>query len=160
MQLSPSYFWVWQIIIDLFGISLVLQFCIFRVSLFLIIPKWQIKASGHIPIHYWIFRIFQKSTKYGPWAPYVAQKHFNKYKKHPKLFLGNVIFASRKYGLHKFWKFSKRPAPTNDEESFNKIMKSWIWDQYLSKSMNGILLIWYQYLLQNIKWHLGIWELL
>ena len=33
-----------------------------------------------------------------------------------------------------------------------KFPKSWIWDQYLSKGMNGILLTWYQYLLRNTKW--------
>ena len=31
--------------------------------------------------------------------------------------------------------------------------KSWIWDQYLSKNMNRILLIRHQYLLQNIQCH-------
>ena len=36
--------------------------------------------------------------------------------------------------------------------------ESWIWDQYLSKSMNGFLRIWYKYLLQNRKPNLGSLE--
>ena len=40
-----------------------------------------------------------------------------------------------------------------------KSSKPWIWNQYLSKTMNGFLLICYQYLYQNIKWHvLGFWK--
>ena len=40
-----------------------------------------------------------------------------------------------------------------------KSLKSWIWDQHLSKDMKGFFLIWYQYPYQNTKWHfLEIWN--
>ena len=33
--------------------------------------------------------------------------------------------------------------------------KSWICDQYLPESMNGILVIWEQYLPESTKWNFG-----
>ena len=49
------------------------------------------------------------------------------------------IFANLKFGkiktpeiLDQVW---KRRAPKNDEDPFKTSRKSWIWDQYLSKSM-------------------------
>ena len=53
----------------------------------------------------------------------------------------------------KFGKDMKRRAPRNPEDPLMKSPKSWIWGQYLFKSMNGFLLIWYKYLYQNIKCH-------
>ena len=51
-----------------------------------------------------------------------------------------------------FGKDGHRQIPKN---RLMKSWKSWICDQYLSKNMNGFLLIWYEYLLQNKKWNFG-----
>ena len=38
---------------------------------------------------------------------------------------------------------------------FTKYWKSWRWDQYLPESMNGNLVVWYQYPPENMKWIFG-----
>ena len=54
-------------------------------------------------------------------------------------------------GVPKCCQCWKRWAPTNDEDPFNKIQKSWKGDQHLLGNMNGFLSIWYKYLLPTIR---------
>ena len=62
------------------GEYLVFLICLVNVCFWgvLIIPKWLINDSGWIAI---LFGTSKNVTKYGPRAPYLLQKHFNKYKK-------------------------------------------------------------------------------
>ncbi len=52
----------------------------------------------------------------------------------------------------------EKQAPINDECSLNKSCESCIWDQYLSKTWNGKLVICNQYLIKNIKGCLNPWN--
>ena len=119
----------------------------------LIIPKWLILTSGHIAILFGSFLDFPKcSPNLVPSHPLFIPKDFKKYKTNPRRSLNNIIIAYMDFqnvdicrkGGHRIMmkirliKFQNR-----------------IWDQYLSKSMNRFLLMWYQCLVQNIKWHLG-----
>ena len=75
----------------------------------LIIPKWLIKAPGHIPLLFGSFLELPKcSPNLAPYTPYLSQKHFSKYKKNPQTSSKHFFTYLNTSKIHDFkkWKLS------------------------------------------------------
>ena len=92
--------------------------------LFLIIPKFLIQASGHIPI---LFGTFLKLPKFrrnlDPRALYLSPKYVMKYKK-CQILLKHLIFHISTSWISTKCKFWKRRAPKNEDplKQFSEIL--------------------------------------
>ena len=62
----------------------------------------------------------------------ITAKHLRKCPNH---FEKYYVYKSNKCSGIRVVFFCKRLGPTNDEDPFNKFLKSWIWDQYLFENM-------------------------
>ena len=99
------------------------RFCFLGVSWFLIIPKWLIKASGHIPIFFGTFLELQKINQIWTCPPLIYHRNTLKIQEIPNHFSKTFLHINR-FWISKALGFSKRHAPNNYEESCNKILKS------------------------------------
>ena len=123
----------------------------------LIIPEWLILTPRHIAILFGTFlelpNMWQKLDQMATFVPLLLCRNTCKNRrKSGDIFKTYYFYIS---GLPTFCQFLKRHRKMMKIRLI-KTPKSWIWNRYLSKSMNGILLIWYKYPLQNIKWHFWI----
>ena len=101
-----------------------------------------------------IFGTSKTVTKSGPLTPLIYHKATsNKIQENPKPSLTHIVLAHLEFKhFVNLGKDGHRIMPKNRPK---KSRKTLIWDQYLSTNMNGCLLIWNEYLLQNKRVLLG-----
>ena len=100
-----------------------------------------------------IFGTSNMFTKYGPLHSLFITKTLQKIQEKNQTSFKAIGFTYRDFQpFVNFGKDGHRQIPKN------RLMispKSWIRDQHLSQNTNGLLLIWHQYLPQNMKWQFG-----
>ena len=101
------------------------------------------------------FKIISETSKnltlYGPFHPFFMTKILQKNKEGMESSWKNIDSYLNILEIHVFVNLGKDGHRTIPKSRLMKSWKCWIWNQYLSKNMNGFLIIWYQYLLQSIK---------
>ena len=101
-----------------------------------------------------IFGTFQIFTKSGPFHPLFISKTLKKCQNISTIFKILFLYIS-KCRISFLLKVLEK---TDTEQWWRSVCcfgKSWIWDQYLPETMNGVLVVWYQYLSENMKWDVG-----
>ena len=119
-----------------------------------IIPKWLIKAWGHIPRLFWAFWELPKIDQIWTLGPLILSPTYLKNIRKSHIVSKKYCFyISTNAGLPFFWKYPNRRAPKIVDESLNKILKILDMRSISTRNMNGILVGWYQCLPENMKLH-------